>query len=159
MARAREALPAPTPPRTTALSCSRSLSVHSRESWWTLSNDGPKYLWLEPDCTAALHHNHPFLWRRSQFTAAREASELGGYVEWLGGSAGYRPRSASLRNKRIQALARRMGTAREEKLHTQVHRECLWVKYGLLQIKQKPQSSPKQTLLETRYYLLDTHPH
>lgn len=44
-------------------------------------------------------------------------------------------------------------------LDTKVPKEWIWVKYGLLQIKQKPQSSPKQTFLETRYYLFDTCPH
>lgn len=42
MVGAREAPPS-TPLHTTALSCTQPLFVHSRESWWTLSNDGPKY--------------------------------------------------------------------------------------------------------------------
>lgn len=162
MARARGALPAPTSPCTIALSCSWALCVHSRESWWVLSNDGLKYfggwcLILQQFYTSRTIHSYGEA--LSLYTSTHEKGESRGHVKRLGGSGGYRPCSASLRNKCIEALARMTGAAREEKLHTQVHRECIWVKYGLLQIKQKPQRSPKQSLLETRYYLFDTHPH
>lgn len=52
----------------------------------------------------------------SVYISTIEKGESEGDVKCLGGSGGYRPCSASLGNICIQALARRMGTAREEKL-------------------------------------------
>lgn len=52
----------------------------------------------------------------SVYISTIEKGESEGHVKCLGGSGGYRPCSASLGNKCIQTLARRMGTAREEKL-------------------------------------------
>lgn len=97
--------------------------------------------WLEPDSTPA--DLTILMEELSVYSGTIGKGESGGHVKCLEGSGGYRSCSASLRKKCIQALVRRMGTAKEEKLHTQVHRECTRMKYGLLQIKQKPQGSPK----------------
>lgn len=163
MARSRGALPAPTPPHTTALGCSWALRVHKRDGGFSATMGQSTWVagaWF-------YHSSIPaelsiFTEDLSVYASTSEKGEMGGHIKRLGGSGGYRPCSASTEEQTHPSSGKKNGDCKGGRAsHTSekgMHMGEIWALANKTETTELPNADLARNQILSFWYLpsLDT---